>query len=304
MIRTLKWLFIAALLASACQSAAAPAKSAAPTLNVVAAETFLADIAQNVIGERAIVKSLMPLGVDPHSFEPTPQDVATIAESNVLIVNGSGFEGFLAELLQNAGGERTMIEASAGLIPRQPGSTENVDEPIDPHFWLDPNNVVKYVENIRDALQKIDPAAAVYYGANADKYIQQLTALDHAIRAQVSTIPENRRLIVTNHESFGYFADRYGFKVIGTIIPSVSTGSAPSAQQLAQLIDQIKATGASVIFLETGTHPQLAQQIASETGIKVVTELYSHSLSDTRGPAPTYIDMIQSNVAAIVKALK
>lgn len=303
MIRTPKLMFIAALLLSACQSAT-PAKSTAPTLNVVAAETFLADIAQNVIGERAIVKSLMPLGVDPHSFEPTPQDVATIAESNVFIVNGSGFEGFLDELLKNAGGQRTVIEASAGLTPRQPGSTENVDEPIDPHFWLDPNNAVKYVENIRDALQKIDPAAAVYYGANADKYIQQLKALDQTIRDQVATIPENRRLIVTNHESFGYFADRYGFTVIGTIIPSVSTGAAPSAQQLAQLIDNIKATGASAIFLETGTNPQLAQQIASETGIKVVTELYSHSLTDARGPAPTYIDMIQINVAAIVKALK
>jgi ABC-type Zn uptake system ZnuABC Zn-binding protein ZnuA len=304
MIRTLKLMFIAALLLSACQSTPTPAKATVPILNVVAAETFLADIAQNVIGERAVVKSLMPIGVDPHSFEPTPQDVATVAESNVLIVNGSGFEGFLDELLQNAGGERAVIEASAGLTPRKPGSTENVDEPIDPHFWLDPNNAVKYVENIRDALQKIDPVAAVYYGANADKYIQQLTALDQAIRAQVSTIPENRRLIVTNHESFGYFADRYGFTVIGTIIPSVSTGSAPSAQQLVRLIDQIKATGASAIFLETGTNPQLAQQIASETGIKVVTELYSHSLSDARGPAPTYIDMIQTNVAAIVKALK
>jgi ABC-type Zn uptake system ZnuABC Zn-binding protein ZnuA len=216
--------------------------------------------------------------------------VATVAESNVLIVNGAGFEGFLDELLKNAGGQRTVIEASAGLTPRKPGNTENVDEPIDPHFWLDPNNAIKYVENIRASLQKIDPQAAVYYGANADMYIEQLKALDRVIRDQV--------------ESFGYFADRYGFKVIGTIIPSVSTGSAPSAQQLAQLIDTIKATGASAIFLETGTNPQLAQQIASETGIKVVTDLYSHSISDVRGPAPTYIDMIQANVLAIVKALK
>ncbi len=304
MIRKMGLMFSAILLAAACQSAPAPTKAAVPTLNIVAAETFLADIAQNVAGERATVKSLMPLGVDPHSFEPTPQDVATVAESNVLIVNGAGFEGFLDELLQNAGGQRTVIEASAGLTPRQPAATENVDEPLDPHFWLDPNNAIKYVENIRDALQKIDPSVAVYYGANADKYIQQLTALDQAIRTQIAAIPADRRLIVTNHESFGYFADRYGFKVIGTIIPSVSTGSAPSAQQLAHLIDTIKATGASAIFLETGTNPQLAQQIASETGIKVVTDLYSHSLSDARGSAPTYVDMIQTNVAAIVKALK
>lgn len=304
MIRKLGLLLFVAIVMAACQSTPAPTRVAAPTLNIVAAETFLADIAQNVAGERATIKSLMPIGVDPHSFEPTPQDVATVAESNVLIVNGAGFEGFLDELLQNAGGQRTVIEASAGLTPRQPAATENVDEPLDPHFWLDPNNVIKYVENIRDALQKIDPATAVYYGANADTYIEQLKALDRVIRDQVATIPESRRLIVTNHESFGYFADRYGFKVIGTIIPSVSTDAAPSAQQLAQLIDTIKATGASAVFLETGTNPQLAQQIASETGIKVVTDLYSHSISEPRGPAPTYVDMIQSNALAIVKALK
>ena len=109
---------------------------------------------------------------------------------------------------------------------------------------------------------------------------------------------------MTNHESFGYFADRYGFKIIGTIMPSVSTGSAPSAQQLARLIDQIKATGATAIFLETGTNPQLAKQVANETGIKVVTELYSHSITDASGPAPTYLDMMKSNVTAIVAALK
>jgi manganese/iron transport system substrate-binding protein len=247
----------------------------------------------------------MPIGVDPHSFEPTPQDVATVADSTVLIVNGGGLEdGFLNELLQNVGGQRTTIEASAGLTPRQPGSTENVDEPIDPHFWLDPNNVIKYVENIRDGLRRIDPANAAYYGANADTYIAQLKALDQTIRTQVATIPEARRLLVTNHESFGYFADRYGFKVIGTLIPSVSSEAAPSAQQLAQLVDNIKATGAPAIFLEIGTNPQLADQIASETGIQVVIGLYSHSLTEANGPAPTYIDMIQANVQAIVKALK
>ncbi len=305
MIRKRVLMLIAVLALAACQSAAPTPAPVAVTLNIVATETFLADIAQNVAGERTVIKSLMPIGVDPHSFEPTPQDVATIADSTVLIVNGAGLEGgFLTELLQNAGGQRTVIEASAGLTARQPGSTENVDEPTDPHFWLDPNNVIKYVENIRDGLRRLDPDNAVYYGANADMYIEQLRALDRSIRDQVATIPEARRLLVTNHESFGYFADRYGFKVIGTLIPSVSSEAAPSAQQLAQLVDRIKATGAPAIFLEIGTNPQLADQIASETGIKVVTGLYSHSLTEPNGPAPTYIDMIQANVQAIVKALK
>jgi manganese/iron transport system substrate-binding protein len=120
----------------------------------------------------------------------------------------------------------------------------------------------------------------------------------------VTTIPEERRLIVTNHESFGYFADRYDFKFIGTIIPSVSTGSSPSAQQLARLVDHIRETGAIAIFLETGSNPKLAEQIAQETGVKVVSDLYTHSITEPGGKAPTYIDMMKYNVQTIVEALK
>ena len=302
MTRKLGSILIATLALAACQSIAPAAPQA--KLNVVAAETFLADIAQNVAGDRVPIAALMPIGVDPHGFEPTPIDVAKVADSNLLIINGAGFEGFLAELLQNAGGQRTIIEAATGLASRQPSRTEIVADTIDPHFWLDPNHVIKYAENIRDGLSQADPDGAAIYAANADRYIQQLQALDQTIRDQVAAIPAARRLIVTNHESFGYFADRYGFKIIGTIVPSVSAGSAPSAQQLAQLIDHIKATGASAIFLETGTNPQLAQQVANETGLKVVTGLYSHSITDASGPAPTYLDMMRANVTAIAAALK
>jgi ABC-type Zn uptake system ZnuABC Zn-binding protein ZnuA len=174
----------------------------------------------------------------------------------------------------------------------------------DPHFWLDPLNVVKYVENIRDGLIAADPEGQEAYIQNAAAYINQLNELDSWIKQQVSLIPEEHRLIVTNHESFGYFADRYGFRVIGTIIPSVSTGATPSAQQLARLVDHIQKTRAKAIFLETGANPQLAQQVASETGVKVITSLFSHSLTSSDGAAPTYIEMMHYNVRAIVEALK
>jgi ABC-type Zn uptake system ZnuABC Zn-binding protein ZnuA len=293
---------------TACQPAAAPsgAETALP-IRVLAAETFLADIARNVAGDRLTISVLMPIGVDPHSFEPAPGDVTKVADSTILIVNGAGFEAFLDELLQNAGGDRVVIEASAGLTRRSAREGEIVDADDhegDPHFWLDPNNVVKYVENIRDGLSKADPAGAATYAANAEVYIQKLKDLDRFISDQVAQIPEERRLLVTNHESFGYFADRYGFKIIGTIVPSVSTGSAPSAQQLAQLVDRIKATGAPAIFLETGANPQLAQQVAQETSVKVVTELYSHSVTEAGGPAPSYIEIMKYNTRQIVEALK
>lgn len=174
----------------------------------------------------------------------------------------------------------------------------------DPHFWLDPVNVIKYTENIRDGLSQADPGGAATYARNADAYIAKLKDLDAWISEQVKQISAERRLLVTNHESFGYFADRYGFRVVGTVIPSVSTGASPSAQQLARLSDRIKATGAPAIFLETGASPQLAQQLAQEVGIKAVTELFTHSITDDKGTAPTYLDMMRYNVKAIVQALK
>jgi ABC-type Zn uptake system ZnuABC Zn-binding protein ZnuA len=282
------------------------------TLKVLATESFLADIAQNVAGTRLKVETLIPLGVDPHAFEPTPADVRRVADSQVLIANGAGLEEYLEKLLANAGGKRLVVEAAAGLTSRtaQPGEKSETEDASahhhegDPHFWLDPNNVIRYVENIRDGLSQADPAGAATYRANADAYIAQLKELDRWIAAQVQAIPPERRLLVTNHESFGYFADRYGFKVVGTIMPSVSTGASPSAQQLAALINQIKSAKVKAIFLETGTNPQLAKQIAQETGILVVTELYTHSLTEAKGPAPTYLMMMKYNVQAIVNALK
>lgn len=273
---------------------------------VLATETFLADIARNIAGNRLKVDVLLPIGTDPHGFEPTPNDVRRVADSQVLIVNGAGFEEFLDRLLQNAGGSRIIIEASAGLPSRPvaPNEPRDPDHPTDPHFWLDPNNVIKYVENIRDGLSQADPAGASTYAANADAYIAQLKTLDQNIAAQVSVLPAERRVLVTDHDTLGYYADRYGFRIVGMIVPSISTGASPSAQQVAQLIQQIKATQAKAIFLETSTNPQLAQQIAQETGVKVVTGLHTHSLTEPNGPAPTYIEMMKYNTRLIVDALK
>lgn len=291
--------------------ATTPATPAPAGLRVVAVETFLTDIAQNVAGNALQVEALMPLGVDPHSFEPTPRDMARVADCQVLILNGAGLEETLQRLLGNVGGQRLIIEASAGLVSRQtqageqsPDTAGHAHDEIDPHFWLDPNNVLRYVENIRDGLSRADPAHASAYAANAETYSANLKELDQWVRQQIETIPPARRLLVTNHESLGYFADRYGLRVVGTIVPSVSVGASPSAQQVAALIDQIKATGAPAIFLETGNNPQLAEQIAAETGARVVTTLYSHSITAADGPAPTYLDLIRFNTTAIVDALR
>lgn len=304
---TLVLLLVAASTACASPTAAPTVSSpgAMSGLRVVAVETFLADIAQNVAGDRVKVEALMPIGLDPHAFEPTPQDVKKVADADVLVVNGAGFEEFLDKLLENAGSKYLLVEASKGLTSRvlKPGEPRDPDNPGDPHFWLDPTQVVKYVENIRDSLTQADPAGAATYKANADAYIAKLYALDSKIKNAVNTIPAPKRKLVTDHDTFGYYADRYGFEIVGMLVPSFSTADASTAQQLAALIDQIKATHAQAIFLEQNDNPQVAQQIARDTGIKIVTGLYTHSLSDANGPAPTYLQMLEYDTMLIVNAL-
>ncbi len=270
-------------------------------LAVLASTTFLADIAQNVAGARTQVEALLPFGADPHSYQLTPQDVAKIADSDLLIINGAGFERFLDNALGATGGERTVVEASAGLKALTRGQAEKME--VDPHFWLDPNNVTVYVANIRDGLSQLDPGGAEKYQANAEAYIEQLHALDAWIIEQVSAIPVERRLLVTNHDSLGYFARRYGFTLIGTVVPGFSSDAAPSAQQMAALIDQIKASGAPAVFLDAAESSTLADQIASDAGVTVVTDLHIGSLTDG-APAGTYVDMMKYNVTQMVKALK
>jgi manganese/iron transport system substrate-binding protein len=182
-------------------------------------------------------------------------------------------------------------------VPRMSG-----DEP-DPHFFLDPLKVVTYAENIRAGLAAFDPAGAAQYAENAAAYTAKLRDLDGWIRAEVEKIPAGQRMLVTNHESLGYFAESYGFRVVGTVLPGVTTGAAPSARQVAELVETLKRTGARAVFLEEGTDPKLARQIAAEAGIRVVTGLYTHSITDASGPAPSYLAMMRYNVAQIVKAL-
>ena len=306
---------VAALLAG-CSRPASPGTAAARAVTaaapVIAVESFLADITRQVVGDRMEVRSLIPVGVDPHAYEPTPQDVAAVAGARLIVVNGAGLESFLSKLIQTAGQDRPVLEASHGLVSRTAREGEVLEggtiatgpstDP-DPHFWLDPVMVVRYVQNIRDGLSRIDPAGEKTYGANADAYILKLRELDAWIGSETAKIPAERRELVTNHETFGYFADRYGFRIIGTVIPGVSSEAAPTARQLARLIDGLKKAGAPAVFLDMGANPQLGQQVAREAGIPVVTELFTHSLSDAGGPAPTYLDMMRFDVTRIVTAL-
>jgi len=261
-------------------------------LTVLADTDFLADIAQNVAGDRLNVAPVVPAGADPHSFEPTPKDASRLAKCDAVIINVTGLIPSVDELIASAGAaDLVLVEAAAGLS----GGEE------DPHFWLDPVSVLAYVDNIATGLTVIDPEGAAAYQANAEQYAAQLRELDRWIAAQVETIPVDHRLLVTNHESFGRFAARYGFEVVGTVFPSATGEGSPSAQQLADLVGAIRATGAPAIFLETGSNTSMAEQVAREAGVTVVSGLCTHSLGED---VTSYLEMMRRNVDVIVEALR
>jgi ABC-type Zn uptake system ZnuABC Zn-binding protein ZnuA len=270
--------------------------------SVLVVETFLADMTQNVAGDRMVVETLLPIGVDLHSYQPSPRDVIKVSRSSVLVISGGGIEaGFLTSLLENAGGKHSLITASDGIAAIT-GSNEFPQG--DPHFWLDPIQAIQYVENIRDGLIKADPDGEQSYRQNADNYIKELNDLDTWIKQQVDQIPIGDRKLITNHDSLGYFARRYGFEIIGSLIPGLSSEASPTARDLINLVEHINSSGAKAIFLETGVSTKLADQISSETNVTLVTDLYIGSLSQPDGPAPTYIEMMKYDVTRIVDALK
>ncbi|MBN2203664.1 MAG: zinc ABC transporter substrate-binding protein [Thermoleophilia bacterium] len=285
-------------------------------LQVVASTAFLADMARNVAGERAAVTSLIPSGTDPHVFQPTPSHLRETARADLVVLNGAGLESQLADMLREARGDAPVIEAAAGLEPRTPrpgepahegesgGDDHAEDGEVDPHFWLDPTLAVSYVTTMRDALIEIDPAGADEYRRNAEAYVGELHELDRWIAAQIATIAPDDRQLVMNHVSHGYYADRYGLRIVGAVIPGVSSGETPSARDLAELVATVRATGVKAIFVDIGEDPGLGRQIAGETGIEVVDDLRVHSLSEPGGGAATYIEMLRHDTQRIVEALR
>ncbi len=282
------------LLALAISLAAVPARAQA-RLNVVASFSILGDFVSNVGGDRVQVTTLVGSDGDVHVYTPTPADVRRISDARLLVVNGFGLEGWLPRLTQAAGGKATVVTATSGIAPLKAGSD------ADPHAWQSVANAQKYVANIRDALVAADPADADVFRQNAGSYLARLEALDAEVRQAVGQIPESRRKVISTHGAFGYFAARYGIAFIAPI--GVSTEAEPSARDIAGIIAQVKATRIPAVFLERIGDPRLIRRISEETGAKVGGTLYSDSLTDEKGDAPTYIDMVRHNIRTLTSAL-
>ena len=280
-------------------------------LNVVATTSIVADIVRQIGGDEITLKTLIPLGSDPHAFEPTPQDIAVVADAHVVFSNGLGLEGFLDALIANAGQQAGLVPVSYGIHPLESASQghEHAEaaadghEDVDPHTWFDPNNVIVWTQHIKTALQTLDPENASTYEQRAGVYQSELENLDRWISEQVIQIPEANRKLVTDHQVFSYFAERYGFEQIGTVVPGYNASAQPSAQELADLAHNIEAFSVKAIFVGKTVNPDLAQQIAGDMGIQLVF-LYTGSLTEADGDAGSYIAFMRYNTHAIVSSLK
>lgn len=277
-------------------------------LQVVATTNIVGDVVKNVGGDRIDLTTLMAIGVDPHSYVATPSDMAAIHDAHVVFANGLDLEASLEEMLESAGGEAIHVHVSDGLevltlTEDNDGQEDNhAHGNADPHVWFSVPNVIRWAENIEQALSTLDQDGASTYQDNAGAYIHELEELDAWVQEQVDQIREANRKLVTNHPTFGYFAHRYGLEQLGAVFP-FSPSSEPSAQDIAALEDAIHEYGVRAIFAESTVSPKLVQQVAEDTAVKLIP-LYSGSLGEPGSGAETYIRLIRFDTEAIVDALK
>ena len=248
-----------------------------------------------VIGDHAGVTTIVGPDADAHVYQPSVADARAVAEADVIFVNGLGFETWSDTLISESGTNAVVHIATEGVTPVE------VDGEIDPHAWNALTNGMIYVRNIADAMARAVPDHADDFAANAEAYIAKLEALDAETRARLAELPPNRRTVVTAHDAFGYLADAYGLNFLAPV--GIDTEAEPSAQDLARLIEQIKADGAAALFVENITSPALVQQISDETGIAIGGRLFSDALSERGGPATSYLAMFQHNLGELLEAL-
>ncbi|WP_315920581.1 zinc ABC transporter substrate-binding protein AztC [Mesorhizobium sp. SP-1A] len=283
---------------------------AAP-LKVVASFTVIADFARNVGGDRVDITTIVGPDGDAHVYEPKPADAVAMAKADVVLVNGLHFEGFLKRLVDTSATKARIAELTKGVKPIEfkPEFADSADhdhaetghEAIDPHAFQSIPNAKIYVKNIADAFCAADEAGCGTYRANAQAYTEKLDEMDAEVRSAIASIPQDKRVVISSHDAFGYFEHEYGLTFLAP--QGISTDAEPSAADVAKLIEQIRKDKAAAIFVENVTNPRLIEQISSETGIKVGGTLFSDALSGPDRPASTYVDMMRNNMKQIKGAI-
>ena len=296
------------------EAAGAAGSSSGARLAVVATTPEVADFVRAVGGGDVAVTQIIKPNVDPHDYEPTPADLQAIAKAKLVVKNGVGLEEWLDRTIEAAGFGGTVVDSSRGVTLREggheheeAGGEEHAEgEDHDPHIWHDPRNAKIMVANIEEALAAADPAHAAVFATNLAGYSAQIDKLDADAQAAFAKIPAAQRKLVTNHDAFGYYVERYQLEFVGSVIPSLDTSAELSAQQLNDLVAKIKATGTKAIFTESSLPPKSAEAIARQAGVKVVAgedALYGDSLGEPGTPEGTYLGAERHNTEVIVAAL-
>ena len=269
-------------------------------LDVVATTGIVADIVKNIGGDKISLFTLIPPGADPHTFQPRPSDYSRMVDADVVFINGAGLEEFLNKSFKEVMKKANIVSLSRGLKLKM--SSLKKGEP-NPHVWFSPLNIIVWAEKISDELKKLDPANGSYYTANMRNYVTKLKSLDSWIRKEINTIPPEKRKLITGHYFMDYFADEYGFKIIGAIFKSETTASQPSAKDISNLVNTIKRGPVKAIFVGKYSNKKVANEIAKESGA-VVVPIYTGTLDKQGGEVCSYIDLMKYDVTMIVKNLK
>lgn len=283
-------------------------------LRVVASTNLVADVVAAVGGDAIELTGLMSAGADPHGFIPTAQDLIELNSAHVIFINGLGLEESLTPVLDVPNVENAVVSVNSGVQLLKMGHSypvhtceehtqEGRHEGADPHTWFSIQAVAQWVQNIEVVLSDLDPQNAKTYATNAQSYLAELEMLEAEVKATVAQLAPTQRKLVTDHHSLTYLANEYGFEVVGTVIPTLSTMAAPSALQLSQLHDQMETEGVGVIFVGTTVNASVAEAISADTGAEIVT-IYTGSLSLPGGPADSYLDFMRYNIEVIVEALQ
>lgn len=283
-------------------------------VRVTATFSVLADLVRNVGGDRIQVRILVGPGADAHTFEPSPADSVSILEADVLFENGLGFEPWLDDMYASSGSTADRVAVTEGLKGLiEPGEEheeaaghEDGEEhggEYDPHVWHDVTLTMEIVGAIREALTSADPENSAFYNDNAGRYIGELQELDRFVRKRAESLPEARRELVTTHDTFGYFARRYGFEVVDTALGISTEQNEPSAAELTRLLKEVREAGAPVLFADNISNAGIMEQVAVETGVRLGPPLYTDALGEPGSEGDTYIKMLRYNVLTITEAL-
>jgi ABC-type Zn uptake system ZnuABC Zn-binding protein ZnuA len=269
---------------------------------VVATTTQLGDFARAVGGSAVRVHQILEPNSDPHQYEPRPDDIVAAGDATVVLESGDGLDSWMRDVLKNAGGHARVAVLADAAVSHLAGQSSGPEASrYDPHWWHDPHNAEAAVRAIRDALAAAVPARRAIFQRNAATYLRKLQALDAGIRACIDAIPPARRTLVTSHDAFGYFAQRYRVRVVGAIVPSQTTEAQASAGDVAQLARQVRREHVRAIFLESSVNSKLGKAVARQTGAIGNLTLYGDTLGPPGSPGATYIGMEVANAAAMVR---